>query len=199
MNQKLAGKDLSELYDRIWRAVPIPSVPNLRKIDQVLPTMPELGQSLRKGYSDSDLLKVFKNDKYLLPDIWSQQVKGTLIEQDICKKRQLQCKGNLQLQHIVQADLSTEHWHAYVRLLGMCECVYKLIWTAEREKQVWRLELDLGKVGIKMRPATARSLTGIGPIDTEFELPESRGCAAIVHIDCQAQDVDDEWQLLEAY
>jgi hypothetical protein len=71
-------------------------------------------------------------------------------------------------------------------------------WIAEREKKVWCLELDVGKVGVEVGPVTDRCLIELGPIDTGFELPESCGCAPMIDIDGKVQGVDDEWQILEA-
>jgi len=56
-------------------------------------------------------------------------------------------------------------------------------WFAGREKKVWRLKLDVSKVGVEVGPVTDRSLIELGPIDTGFEFPESCGCASITDID----------------
>lgn len=202
INQKLAETDLSEIHDRIRRAVSILSIRNMgqfeKVLDQSVDAVTEVAQSSQEGRSESELLEDFKNDKYMFADTLSRTAQRALLEQGICKKWQLQCDRHVQLRHAMQTAL-----------LHTFTCIQQAYpdvplsraqpqWIAEREKKVWCLELDVGKVGVEVGPVTDRCLIELGPIDTGFELPESCGCAPMIDIDRKVQGVDDEWQILEA-
>jgi hypothetical protein len=202
INQKLAETDLSEIHDRIRRAVSILSIPNMgqfeKVLDQSVDTVTEVVQSSQEGRSESELLEDFKNDKYMFADTLSRTAQRALLEQGICEKWQLQCDRHVQLRHAMQTALL----HTFTRIQQAYPDVplsrAQPQWIAEREKKVWCLELDVGKVGVEVGPVTDRCLIELGPIDTGFELPESCGCAPMIDIDGKVQGVDDEWQILEA-
>ncbi|KAF1925554.1 uncharacterized protein M421DRAFT_7814 [Didymella exigua CBS 183.55] len=198
LNQTLADQDLGEKHNGLMRSLRVPSMPNMRQIGLAVDAMSEFGQSLRKRRSESELLEKFRYDKYIFAEVVCRKAERALIEQGICKKWQLQCKNYVQLQHAMLVALlrtSTRIQQAY---MNMPLFRAQPQWIAKRETKVWRLELDVGVVGVEVGPVTDRSLIELGFIDTEFELPESCGCAPIADIDRQAQGVEDEWQLLEA-
>ena len=109
VNQKLAGTYLVEIHDRIRRTASVLQMPNKRQfekfVDRGVDAVTDVADSLRKSRSDSDLLKEFKNDKYMFADILSQMAQRALVEQGMCKKWQLQCKDYSQLQDAMQAAL----------------------------------------------------------------------------------------------
>lgn len=201
LNQHFTETDMSGVHDRIRRGVCIVSMPNMRQFEMVVDrvfVVTEVAQSSQEFRSESELLEDFKNDKYMFAHILSRMAQRALVEQGVCKKWQLECARHIQLQHAMQTALL----HTFVRI----QQVHKDVplfraqpkWNAEREKKLWRLELDVGKVGIEVGPVTDRSLIELGPIDTGFELPESCSCVSIVELDRQIYDVEEGWHLLEA-
>lgn len=198
LNQALIDYDLVEIHDRIRGLVTVPSMPSMRELVHAVDTVTEIAQSLRKRRSESEPLEQYRDDKYIFAEIVGRKAQRALIEQGICKEWQLQCEGHVQLQHAMQAALM----HTFTRIqqsyAGVPLFRAQPQWTAKREAKVWRLELDVGVVGVEVGPATDRSLIELGSIDTCFDLPESCGCATLKDVDRQVQGVEDEWQLLEA-
>ena len=133
----------------------------------------------------------------MFAEIVCRKAQRALIEQGICKEWQMQCDRNVHLQHDMQAALLHTFVSVHQSYTDVPLFRARPQWVAERETKVWRLELDVGVVGVEVGPVTDRSLIELGFIDTGFELPESCGCAPITDIDRRAQDVEDEWQLLE--
>ncbi|KAF2628089.1 hypothetical protein BU25DRAFT_457952 [Macroventuria anomochaeta] len=198
LNQTLANYDLVEMHNRVRRLVPVISMPNMRQLDYAVDTVTEIAQSLRKRRSESDLLQCHQDDKYIFAQIIGEKAHRALIEQGICEKWQFLDGGHSKMQQIMQSTLM----HTFTRIRQLYENVplfrAKPCWTANREKKVWRLELDVGVVGVEVGPVADTSLVELGFIDTSFELPESYACVSIADIERQVEDAEDEWQLLEA-
>lgn len=135
--------------------------------------MADVAESFRKSRSDPDLLKEFKNDKYMFAKILSQRAQRALVEQSICKKWQLQCKDYPQLQHAMQAALLHTFTDIQQAHVGVPLFRAQPKWIIEREKKVWRLEVDVGKAAVEVGPVSDRSLIELDPIDTGLKLPES--------------------------
>ncbi|KAF3041006.1 hypothetical protein E8E11_005230 [Didymella keratinophila] len=180
MNQKLAGTDLVDIHDRIRRTASNLSLPNKRQInrafDQGVDAVTEVAQLLKEDRSESELLEDFKHDKYIKVSARSGSFNVTAMQTALMHT----------FTQIQQAYKDVPLFHARPK------------WIEGREKKVWRLELDVGKVGVEVGPVTDRSLVELGLIDACFECLESCGCASITDIDRQVEGVDDEWQLLEA-
>lgn len=177
INQKLAGKDLVEIHDRIRRTASDLQMAKKRPfehfVDRGIDAVADVAESFRKSCSDPDLLKEFKNDKYMFAKILSQRAQRALVEQSICKKWQLQCKDYPQLQHAMQAALLHTFTDIQQAHVGVPLFRAQPKWIIEREKKVWRLEVDVGKAAVEVGPVSDRSLIELDPIDTGLKLPES--------------------------
>lgn len=177
INQKLAGKDLVEIHDRIRRTASDLQMAKKRPfehfVDRGIDAVADVAESFRKSRSDPDLLKEFKNDKYMFAKILSQRAQRALVEQSICKKWQLQCKDYPQLQHAMQAALLHTFTDIQQAHVGVPLFRAQPKWIIEREKKVWRLEVDVGKAAVEVGPVSDRSLIELDPIDTGLKLPES--------------------------
>jgi hypothetical protein len=198
LNQSFANQDLDEIHDRVRRSMSIPSMPNMRQIDWAVDAVSEIAQSLRKRYSESELLEKLRDDKYIFAEVVCRKAQHALVEQGICKKWQLQCENDVRLQHGMQTALLQTFTRIQQAYMNVPLFRARPRWIAQRESKAWRLELDVGVVGVEVGPVTDRSLIELGCIDTGFELPESRGSAPITDTDRQTQSVEDGWQLLEA-
>jgi hypothetical protein len=120
-----------------------------------------------------------------------------LIEQAICKEWQFLNEEHAKIQHVMHTTLI----HTFTRVHESYPHVslHRAIpqWIADRDLKAWRLELDVGVVGVEVGPESDRSLVELGYIDTGSILPESYGCIRIADVDRQAQVAEDEWQSLE--
>ena len=196
LNQMLADYDLVEMHNRVRHLVPVISMPNMRQIDCVVDTVIEVAQSLRKRRSESEPFG-HQYDKYAFTRIMCEHARRALVEQGICKDWQFLSVGHAKLQHVMQSALIHTFIHIQQSYKGVPLFCAKPQWLADRKNKVWRLELDVGRVGVEVGPITDISLVELGFIDTGFELPESCGCVSITDFDRQIQVVEGDWQLLE--
>ncbi|KAF9691062.1 hypothetical protein EKO04_010971 [Ascochyta lentis] len=197
LNQTFADHDLVEMHNQVRGLVPVLSMPNMRQLDHAVDAVTEIAQSLRKHRSQSDLVGDLQGDKYDFARFISQKARHALIGQGICKEWQFTSKELANLNNSMASALM----HTFTRVQQLHEDVplfqAKPLWLADRRKKVWRLELDVGVVGVEVGPESDRSLVELGSVDTGFELPESSGCVPILDLDRQTHTVEDEWQLLE--
>ncbi|KZM24819.1 uncharacterized protein EKO05_0003508 [Ascochyta rabiei] len=198
LNQTFADHDLVEMHHQVRQLVPVLSMPSMRQLDSALDAVTEIAQSLRKHRSQPDLLNDAQGDKYAFARIISQKARHALVEQGICKNWQFMGEELADLNSAMPSALM----HTFVRIQRLYENLplfqAKPLWLANHPKKIWRLELDVGIVGVEVGPESDRSLVELGSVDTGFELPESSGCISIVDLDRQVQTVEDEWQLLES-
>ncbi|KAJ4374603.1 hypothetical protein N0V86_007473 [Didymella sp. IMI 355093] len=198
LDQSSANQDLDDIDDRVWRSVSIPSMPSIRQIDRAVDAVSEIAQSLRKRHSESELLQKLRDDKYIFAEVVCRKAQRALVEQGICKKWQFRFEDDVRLQHGMQTALLQTFTRIQQAYKNLPLFRARPQWIAQRESKAWRMELDVGVVGVEVGPVTDRSLIELGCIDTGFELPKSYGSAPITETDRQIQSVDDEWQLLEA-
>lgn len=197
LNHAFADYDLVEMHHRVRRLVPVISMPNMRQIDHAVDTVADIAQSLPKRRSEPDLLENIQVDKYTFARAVGQKARSALIEQGICKEWQFMseehAKAQLSMQSaLIRTFLRIRQLHQHVPLAQA-----KPQWIADREQKVWRLELDVGVLGVEVGPASDRALVELGFIDTGFILQETHGCVSIADLDRQAQNVGDDWELLE--
>jgi|SRR5690242_8782586 len=198
LNQTLADYDLVEMHGQMQRLVPAISMPNMRQIDHAIDATVGVAESVRKRCLELQPLQAHPGDRYFFAQVVGRRAERALVEQGICKDWQLVGDKHQRMLHAIQSFLMhtfkhTQQTYTYVPLYRA-----KPQWIADREKKVWCLELDVGRVGIKVGPATDRSLIELGSIQTGFELPEYFGCLSVKKFDHQVQGVENEWQLLES-
>ncbi|KAJ4337445.1 hypothetical protein N0V95_008335 [Ascochyta clinopodiicola] len=196
LNHTFADHDLVEMHHQVRRLVPVLSMPDMRQIDRAVDVVTEIAQSLRKHRSQPDLLEDVQYDEYAFARIMSQKARHALVEQGICKDWQFVSEELADLNISMPSALM----HTFVHIQRLYEEVplfrAKPVWLADQPKRVWRLELDVGIVGVEVGPESDRSLVELGSVDTGFKLPESSGCVSIADLDRQVQTVEDDWQLL---
>lgn len=197
LNQTFADCDLIEMHNRVRRLLPITSMPDKRQAERAIDAAADIARSLRKRRSESSLPEAIQGDKYTFARLLGQKARHSLIEQGICKEWQFLSKGHVQLQHAMQLALMRTFTHIHDLDQDVPLSQAKPQWVVDRAENVWRLELDVGVVGVEVGPESDCSLIELGFIKTGFVLPESYGCVAIADLDRQAQDVEDDWQLLE--
>ncbi|KAJ4993826.1 hypothetical protein SVAN01_00880 [Stagonosporopsis vannaccii] len=197
LNQTFADHDLVEMHGRIQRLVPAISMPNMRHIDIAIDTAVGIALSLQNRRSESQLLKAHADDRHIFAQVVGYRAERALIEQGICNEWQLLDEQHEHMLHAMQSFLIHTFKHTQ-HSLDVPLYRAKPRWIADRKKKVWGLQLDVGRVGVEVGPATDRSLVELGFIQTGFDLPESCGCLTVMEFDRQVQTVDDEWQLLES-
>lgn len=196
LNQTFVDCDLVETHNRARRLVPVLSMPNMRQIDHVVNTVTDLVQSLRMRRSEPELLHIHR-DKYTFARCVGKQARFALIEQGVCKEWQFLSEEHAKMLHFMDTALM----YTFTRIHKLHTHVpldrAKPRWIPDQDLHVWRLELDVGVVGVEIGPESDRSLIELGYIDTGFSLPESCGCVYIADVDRRVQVVEDEWQLLD--
>lgn len=198
LNQAFAHYDLVEMHGRVQRLVPALSMPNMRQIDHAIDTAADVAHSVRKRHSESQLLQAHPNDRNIFTEIVGRRAERALVEQGICQEWQLIGDRHEKMLHVMQSFLMHTFKHTQESFANVPLHRAKPQWIADREKNVWRLELDVGRVGVEVGPATDNALIELGSIWTGFELPESCGCLSVLDFDRQVHAVQDEWQLLES-
>lgn len=201
LNQTFQNYDLVEMHNRVRSLVPVLSMPGMRQLDRtvdhVVDMVSDTVQMLRKRRSEPGLLDAdLPGDKYAFARIMGQKGRDALIEQGVCKEWQFLGEEHAKLQHSMHSALM----HTFIRIQQLHKDVplfqAKPRWLADGEKRVWRLELDVGIVGVKVGPEIGVASIELGFIDTGFGLPESCGCVSIADVERQAREVEDDWQLL---
>lgn len=197
LNRSLANYDMVEMHNQVRCLVPVISMPSIRQLDQVVDNVTGFVQSLPKNHPGPELSESVQKDKHTFAEFMAQKACRGLIREGICKEWQFLTEEHAKLQYVMQLALI----RTFTCIRHFCKGVplfrAKPQWVPDREKKVWRLELDAGVVGVEVGPVTDVSLVQLGFIDTGFELPESCGCATITELDRQDQEVENEWQLLE--
>ncbi|KAF3038274.1 hypothetical protein E8E12_001660 [Didymella heteroderae] len=194
-------KSTPTLLEVLERQLDIP--PLFKKLErEVEDRKDDLESLISQTFADFDFAEAhsqqYRDDNHSLAEVVGRKAQRALVEQGICKEWQLKCGGYLKLQNVLHEALLSTFTRTQENYVGMPLFRADPQWVAERDKKVWRLEFDIGKVGVEVGPVTDRSLIELGSIDTGFELPESCGCAPIADIDRRIHIVDDEWHLLEA-
>ncbi|KAF1360748.1 hypothetical protein EJ07DRAFT_71896, partial [Lizonia empirigonia] len=197
LNQTFADCDLVEMHNRVRRLLPVTSMPDKRQAERAIDAVADIARSLQKRRSDTSLPEAVQGDMYTFARLVGQKAHRSLIEQGICKEWQFLSEEHAQLQHVMQLALMRTFTHIQDLHQDVPLSQAKPQWVVDRAENVWRLELDVGVVGIEVGPESDCSLIELGFIKTGFVLPESYGCVSIADLDRQAQDVEDDWQLLE--
>ncbi|KAH6633177.1 hypothetical protein C7974DRAFT_452388 [Boeremia exigua] len=197
LNMAFANYDLVAMHNRVQGLIPTVTVPNMRQLEYAIETAADIAQSLRKQHSQPELVKNYLDDRNLFAHTIGRKAKRALIEQGICRKWQLEgeLNGNiLDAMHFSLIHIFTQI-QQFRRYVPLSQAVPR--WVANREKKVWCLELDVGRIGIEIGSPSDRSFVELGNLKTGFEIPESIGCLSVLDFDRRTETVEDEWQLLE--
>jgi hypothetical protein len=192
LNRTLADCDLVEMHHRVRGLVPVLSTPNIRQVDHVVEALGEMVQSLGTRRSEPELL-----DKYTFARIIGHEARKALIEQGICKEWQFLSKEHEKLQDSMHAALVQTYIRTKQSPKDVSLVQAKPRWIADRERNVWWLELDVDAIDVGVNPETDVSVVELGFVSTGFSLPESCSCVSLADLERGIQPVDKGWQLLE--
>ncbi|KAJ8112908.1 hypothetical protein OPT61_g4836 [Boeremia exigua] len=189
ISQKFANYDKGETHGCLKSLIPTIPNPDIRQSGYATDTVAEIARSLRHQHLDLELLQTHPDDKYIFAHVVSRKAECALIEQGICKEWQLIGRKQREIRRAIRFSLLYTFTRTRQLYTGVPFHQAKPQWLADQEKHAWRLDLDVGRVGVEVGPISDRSLIELGVISTGFELPMCPGCASILDSDHRYQAV----------